>query len=136
MIKGKVKMWELYKPISDYVLVPYKETDKTPGGVIIPEAQREKQFFMEVLAAGPDTRTVEVGDFIIMAPGAKAAVFEIAGSKYCQVREMDLFAVVTAELMEMDRAIQLERSGTPFVDVPTEQIQNNEKKAQLTIVPN
>ena len=103
----EVKMSELYQPLSDYILVPYKETDKTPGGVIIPEAQREKQFFMEVLAVGKDCRFVKEGDFIIMAPNANAAVFEIAGSKYCQVREMNLFAIITPELVEMDRAAQL-----------------------------
>lgn len=90
------------RPLADRVLVkPSKADDKTPGGIIIPDAAKEKPVRGEVLAVGRG-KTLENGARVSIAVEAGQVVWygkyvgteiELDGEKHVILREEDLLGV-------------------------------------------
>ena len=91
------------KPLSDRVLVKRLEMEeKTAGGIIIPDAAKEKPMQGEVIAAGPGkvddsgervAMTVKTGDTILFAKYAGNEI-KIDGVEHLIMREDDILAIV------------------------------------------
>lgn len=71
------------RPVSDQVIVKVAARDEVRGGILVPEAAREKKLEGEVMAVGPGRfnakgilieTTVKVGDRILFAPWVGTAV--------------------------------------------------------------
>ena len=64
-VKDKVKT--AFKPLKDRIFVEYLEdnTEKSAGGIYIPETAKEKSQKGTVRAVGPDVTLVKVGDSIL-----------------------------------------------------------------------
>ena len=86
------------KPLSDRVVVKRLESEeKTAGGIIIPDAAKEKPMRGEIVAVGPGKpkaeMTVKKGDTVLFAKYA-GNDFEVDGVEYTIMREEDILAVV------------------------------------------
>lgn len=93
-------MFEKMKPLGDKVLVKRIEyEDKTPGGIIIPDAAKEKAQHGKVIAAGPGKVTTE-GRVLPLAVKAGDTIFfgkyagTEAGDDYLIIREDEILGVV------------------------------------------
>ena len=91
------------RPLGDKVVVKRAEAkDVTPGGIIIPEAAKEKPLEAEVVAVGPGKPSkdgtsfvepeVKVGDRVLLAKWVGTEV-EVDGEKRLIVAESNILAV-------------------------------------------
>jgi len=81
------------KPLHDRVIVKRKEEEeKTAGGIYIPDSAKEKPQAGEVLAAGPDCKTVKKGDAILFGKYA-GSEFTMDGEELVIMKEDDILGV-------------------------------------------
>jgi len=91
------------KPIADKILVKREEADeKTPGGILLPDAAKEKPKRGKVIALGDGRRLdsgevvefqVKVGDRVIFNSFAGTEV-KVDGEEYILMSEEDILAVL------------------------------------------
>jgi chaperonin GroES len=91
------------KPLGDRVLVkPLEEKEISKGGIIIPDAAKEKPQEAEVLALGTGKRdddgklvefTVKVGDKILVSKYGGTEV-KVEGESYTIMREDDILGII------------------------------------------
>jgi len=91
------------KPLDDRIVVEQCEADEvTAGGIVLPDAAREKQQRGKVLAVGPGKlldsgergkMSTKVGDKVFYGKYAGSDV-EIAGDKYVIIKESDVLAII------------------------------------------
>ena len=98
------------KMLSDRILVNL-ETDgerKSTGGILIPAtAQMGRRLaWGEVVALGPNVRSMEVGDQVLFNPEDRYEV-EVRGSDYIILRERDIHAVAAKRLEEGSTGLYL-----------------------------
>ena len=67
---------------------------RTSGGILIPATAEMKKrlIWAEVVAAGPNVRTMENGDHVLFSPEDRYEV-EVQGEEYLLLRERDIHAV-------------------------------------------
>ena len=92
------------RPLDDRILVEQAEAEeKTAGGIVLPDAAKEKPQRGTVKALGPGklldsgergTMNVKVGDEVFYGKYSGTNV-EIEGTKYVILREADVLAVIT-----------------------------------------
>jgi chaperonin GroES len=92
------------RPLQDRVIVKrVKEEEKTKGGIIIPDAAKEKPIEGEVLAVGPGKTTddgkqrapdVKVGDRVLFGKYSGTEV-KLDGEEHVVLREDDILGVIT-----------------------------------------
>jgi len=82
------------------ILAMGSDKDTTDGGILLPEAAREKDDWFDVLLVGPDVTTVVVGDrvlkpevTILASKRGKDYDLEIDGKKCVVVEEEDIRVV-------------------------------------------
>ena len=88
------------KMLNDRILVDMDRQDgerRSSGGILIPAtAQVGKRLaWAEVIAIGPNVRTMEPGDHVLFNPEDRYEV-EVRGDDYIILRERDVHAVATA----------------------------------------
>ncbi len=85
------------KPLSDRVLVLPTPAEEKVGGIIIPDAAKEKPQRGKVVAVGNGTKDEEmvlkVGDVVLYGKYAGTEL-ENGGEKYLMMRQSDVLAVV------------------------------------------
>jgi len=91
------------KPLGDRVLVkPLDAEEKTKGGIIIPDAAKEKPQEAQVVALGTGKRddtgkliefTVKVGDKVLVSKYGGTEV-KVEGDTYTIMREDDILGIV------------------------------------------
>ena len=86
------------KPLADRVLIlPAPAEEKTIGGIIIPDTEKEKPLKGEVIAAGNGTKDEEMvlkaGDHVLYGKYAGTEI-ELDGTKYLIMRQSDVLAVL------------------------------------------
>lgn len=80
-------------PLYDKVLLgEEKQTTTTPSGLIVEGSQGDSKVFV-VIAKGPDTKLIKVGDKVFFDLGKAAAVM-VGGKQRVLVSEEFLMAVV------------------------------------------
>ena len=90
------------KTLNDRILVKMDATDaerRSTGGILIPAtAQLGKRLtWAEVVALGPNVRTMEVGDRVLFSPEDRYEV-EVRGDDFLILRERDIHAVAAKRL--------------------------------------
>lgn len=91
------------RPLDDRVVVePFQAEESTAGGIILPEAAREKPHQGKVIAAGPGKlleksgergqMSLSVGDVVFYGKYSGTEI-ELTGEKYVVIRETDVLAV-------------------------------------------
>jgi len=96
---AKVKV----KPLDDRILVEQGEAEEvTPGGIVLPDAAKEKPQRGKVIAVGPGRLldsgergkpSVKVGDEVFYGKYAGSDV-EVDGNKYVILKESDILAII------------------------------------------
>ena len=73
-----------YKPTENYVLVEKPNLEETKGGILIPEELQEKMLrdsknmtWHKVVAIGPDTKGISVGDEILFQGNGVILTFDL-----------------------------------------------------------
>ena len=98
------------KMLNDRVLVRAQSEGErsTRGGILIPAtAQTSKRLaWAEVVAAGPNVRTMEVGDHVLFNPEDRYEV-EVRGEDFIILRERDVHAVASERLDESSTGLYL-----------------------------
>ncbi len=81
---------------------------KSSGGILIPAtAQVGKRLtWAEVVAAGPNVRTMELGDRVLFNPEDRYEV-EVGGRDYIILRERDIHAVAAERLDDSPTGLYL-----------------------------
>lgn len=82
-----------FKPLKDRVFVSYAgETEKTAGGIYIPEAAKEKPQRGKIEAVGSEVKNVKVGDQILFDKysGAKISIENV---EYLILKEEDILGI-------------------------------------------
>jgi chaperonin GroES len=90
------------KMLNDRLLVQIPQSEgerKSKAGLLIPAtAQVSKRLtWAEVVAVGPNVRTVEAGDQVLFSPEDRFEV-EVQGDDYLILRERDIHAVASPRL--------------------------------------
>ena len=90
------------KMLQDRILVEVPGEDgerKSTGGILIPAtAQVHKRLvWAEVVAVGPNVRTVEMSDRVLFSPEDRYEV-EVGGTDYIILRERDVHAVAAERI--------------------------------------
>jgi chaperonin GroES len=90
------------KMMADRILVKLDGADgerRSSGGILIPAtAQLGKRLtWAEVVAMGPNVRSMEVGDRVLFSPEDRYEV-EVRGDDYIILRERDIHAVAAKRL--------------------------------------
>ncbi len=84
------------KPLADRVLIePAAAETKTAGGIIIPDAAKEKPAKGTVLAIGNEklTFTVKKGDTVMYGQYSGTEI-TVEGKKYIIMKESDIYAIL------------------------------------------
>ena len=92
------------KMLHDRVLVEVDQEAgerRSSGGIVIPATavMGRRLAWAEVIALGPNVRTMEVGDRVLYDPEDRAEV-ELHGAAYVLLRERDVHAVAAQRLQE------------------------------------
>ncbi len=99
------------KMLNDRILVRIEMGDgerRSSGGILIPAtAQMSKRLaWAEVVAVGPNVRTMEVGDKVLFNPEDRYEV-EVRGEDFIILRERDIHAVAAERLQESSTGLYL-----------------------------
>ena len=87
-----------FKPLHDRVLIEVLDSsEKTAGGIIIPDTAQEKPQKGHIVAVGKGTKenpiTVKVGDVVLYGKYAGTEL-KYEGEDYLIMKEADIFAIV------------------------------------------
>ncbi len=99
------------KLLHDRLLVQSEGPDgerRSTGGIVIPATASvgRRLAWAEVVAAGPNVRTLEVGDRVLFEPEDRGEV-ELKGKAYVLLRERDVHAVAAARVHEDSTGLYL-----------------------------
>tara|TARA_R110000823_G_scaffold203591_2_gene334645 strand:+ start:229 stop:507 length:279 start_codon:yes stop_codon:yes gene_type:complete len=85
-----------FKPSRDWLLVPDPRKTQTESGIILPETVQDKleTNILEVLAVGPETKWVKVGDTIMIDPSGKGHIIELEEVSYVLISEYMILGIV------------------------------------------
>lgn len=85
-----------FKPLGDRILVKRVEAEEvTSGGIIIPDAAKEKPSEGEVMAVGTDDDlSVEVGNTVLFGKWSGTEI-ELDGQSMLIVEETDILGIVS-----------------------------------------
>ena len=99
------------KMLNDRVLVHIPQSEgerRSRSGILIPAtAQMGKRLtWAEVVATGPNVRSIEIGDQVLFNPEDRFEV-EVRGEQYIILRERDIHAVASPRLEESGTGLYL-----------------------------
>lgn len=94
----------MIRPLHDYVFAKrlYSSSDRTAGGLYIPEGAKEKPQEAEIFAVGPGVRNaagkrtpmlVKVGDHVLFGKWSGSEI-KIEGKTYLIIRETEILGVL------------------------------------------
>jgi chaperonin GroES len=84
-----------FKPLGDRVFVKFlEEMERTPGGIYIPEAAKEKPQKGRVEGVGKDVEEVKVGDTILFDKYSGSKV-KIDDQDYLIVKEEEILGIIS-----------------------------------------
>ena len=98
------------KMLNDRLLVKLTAEGErqSSGGILIPATAEMKKrlVWAEVVASGPNVRTMEIGDHVLFSPEDRYEV-EVRGDDYIILRERDIHAVAAQRLEESSTGLYL-----------------------------
>jgi chaperonin GroES len=98
------------KMLNDRILVRLTAEGerRTSGGILIPATaeQKKRLIWAEVVATGPNVRSIEIGDQVLFNPEDRFEV-EVRNEEYLILRERDIHAVAAKRLEESSTGLYL-----------------------------
>jgi co-chaperonin GroES (HSP10) len=90
-----------FEPTHNYVILPHVKYDKSKAGIILTEQNSiQPSYILEVLAAGPECRSVKVGDTVMVHPESKGLIIPIEGVNYVLINEHMICGRIPNDLAE------------------------------------
>jgi co-chaperonin GroES (HSP10) len=88
MAKKKL-LFKDFSPTRDWVVVPDPRTNKTESGIILDDktANAIQTNVVEVLAIGPDTKHISLGDIVMIDPSTSGHIVDINDETYVMIPE-------------------------------------------------
>ena len=75
-------------PTHNYVILPHEKEKKTKSGIILTQQDNlTPSYVLPVLAVGPECRTVQVGDVVMVHPESKGLIIPIDGKNHVLISE-------------------------------------------------
>ena len=90
----------MLRPLHNYVLLErIEESNKTAGGIYIPDTAKEKPYTGKVIAAGPGTKdeptTVKPGDVVLFGKWASSAnEIKLDGKDRILIKESEILGII------------------------------------------
>ena len=86
-----------FNPTRDWVVLPMPVKTQTDSGILLSEqaANSLQTNVLEVLAAGPECKSVKKGDMIYVHPETTGVVIEIDEGQFVMFNEFMLLGVIT-----------------------------------------
>lgn len=85
----------MIEPLKDNVVIkPTKASEKTPGGILLPDRAQKDPKFGVVQSVGPDVQALKSGD-VVLLPGWDDTTLEINGVKYIILAEKSISARIS-----------------------------------------
>ena len=82
------------RPLGDKILVQRVEAEeKTAGGIVLPDAAKEKPQRGEVKAVGKDVEDVKVGD-VILFDRYSGSKIKLDGEEHLIIKEEDILGIL------------------------------------------
>ena len=82
-----------FKPLKDRVFVSFaEESEKSAGGIYIPEAAKEKPQKGKIEAVGDEVKTLKIGDEVLFDKYSGSKI-NLDGTDYLIVKEEDILGV-------------------------------------------
>jgi co-chaperonin GroES (HSP10)/predicted DNA-binding protein (MmcQ/YjbR family) len=92
MTPKNTKLSKRLKPTAANVLIRRKMTEeKSAGGILMPESERQTKIYCEVLAVGPDVQCTQAGDEIVVST---MAGLQLGEDDMAVIPQKDVLAVV------------------------------------------
>lgn len=83
-----------FRPLKERIFVSYvEETEKTAGGIYLPDTAREKPQKGKVEAIGGEVKEVKVGDIVLFDKYSGSKV-NIDGTDYLILKEEDILGIL------------------------------------------
>ncbi len=83
-----------FRPLKERVFVSYaEESDKTAGGIYLPDTAKEKPQKGKIEAIGSEVKDVKVGDLILFDKYSGSKI-TIDGSDYLILKEEDILGIL------------------------------------------
>lgn len=93
-----VSLKDVYQPVKDQFVIEQFVTEKTAGGIIIPESAQERDYIAQVVAVGPECKYIKVGDFVMVNAIRKVPMIPIQSQNHYQfIESLDLMGIITNE---------------------------------------
>jgi chaperonin GroES len=132
---------EIVQPLGNYLTVRlYQPEERTPGGILIPEASRDKQVLAEVIAVGQGQRNIldgkymgcicQPGDLVIVLKHAPVEI-KLGGEAFHVVFEGDVIGIVKPQALAAEVAT-LREQADPTPEAPTETVLEENEQAKAT----
>jgi len=84
-----------FKPLGERVFVKFlEEMEKTPGGIYIPEAAKEKPQRGKIEAIGKDVKELKVGDTVLFDKYSGSKI-KIDNDEYLIIKEEEVLGIVS-----------------------------------------
>lgn len=82
------------KPLKDRVFISYtEETEKTPGGIYVPDTAKEKPQKGKVEAVGTEVKEVKVGNTVLFDKYSGSRV-KVNEQEHLIIKEEDILGIV------------------------------------------
>lgn len=87
-----------FKPTRDWLVLPLQQKEKTDSGILLAGGAEKsmKSNILTVLAAGPDCRTIKVGDTVMVHPTSEGLIIDIEEGKFVMVNEFTICGIIPA----------------------------------------
>jgi co-chaperonin GroES (HSP10) len=85
-----------FNPTRDWVVLPLPVKTKTDSGILLSEqaANSLKSNILEVVAAGPECKSVAKGDMVYVHPETTGVIIDIDEGSFVMVNEFMLLGVI------------------------------------------
>ena len=84
-----------FKPLGERVFVKFlEEMEKTPGGIYIPEAAKEKPQRGKVEAVGKDVKEIKAGDIVLFDKYSGSKI-KMDDAEYLIIKEEEVLGVIS-----------------------------------------
>jgi len=107
----KLELSKIYTPIRDFIVVEFDVPKQSKGGVLLADQTKEeysKQMAWKVIAIGPETKHVKIGDYVLVGPNARPMGIPLIHTKdddtqHVQLHEYEVLGTVQESFVKEQR---------------------------------
>jgi co-chaperonin GroES (HSP10) len=87
-----------FNPTRDWIVLPFQQLEKTDSGIMLAGGAEKsmKSNILEVVAVGPDCKTIKEGDTVMVHPTSEGLIIDLDEGKFVMVNEFMICGVIPA----------------------------------------